>query len=94
MCFFLIKLSPAYLTTQLYRKFKYSFHLIIFDCMPRKRRGAFKTAQEASAEMGRKAAYSFPTKAEFNKFMYGYLGKEKFKEFKREHKRKKREKNK
>lgn len=61
--------------------------------MPRKRRGAFKTAQEASAEMGRKAAYSFPTKAEFNKFMYGYLGKEKFKEFMRENKaRKKRRK--
>jgi len=47
------------------------------------------------AALGRKSKYSTSTEKEFLNFMFGYLGKEKFKDFKKEYKRKKweREKN-
>jgi hypothetical protein len=62
--------------------------------MPRKRIGPFKNSQRKWAVMGQKSKYSPLTEDEFYRFMYGYLGKEKFKEFKQERKRQKREKNK
>jgi len=62
--------------------------------MPRKRIGPFKNYQQKWAVTGRKSKYSPSTEKEFYGFMYGYLGKEKFKDFKREYKRKKREREK
>ncbi len=43
------------------------------------------------AALGRKSKYSTSTEKQFLNFMYGYLGKEEFKEFKKEYMRKKRE---
>ncbi len=43
------------------------------------------------AALGRKSKYSTSTEKQFPNFMYGYLGKEGFKSFKKEFERKKRE---
>ena len=63
--------------------------------MPRKRMGPFKNYQRKWAVTGRKSKYSPRTEEEFFRFMYGYLGSKKaFLKFKREYRRKKREREK